>query len=856
MVTLAGALAADLLAAFVHEDGAPRSVLLWLDPDGQFTRLRDAVGGELAAREVTLLALDPGGSQFELKLALLDLEADGGRAVVHLPGRSVSDLDPAPDGRPPALWAFVEYRYKGALWGHVPGSREVDPPTLDEWLLRRDVRFSGGGARAAVKAGGPDSRLARYAAKHAHSELGQFPQPVNSATLNVVGEPRDLAIDLLLDPEGAVARWDDARADAVEHIGASFGVDLAGDAPQAWAEQLAVHLAIVEAWDAFGRATDFPFLARIPADEKPREAALALVRNAVLPRPDVADRLRTLVNRHAAELAGLVAWSGGRSGVPAAIPAIAQARLREIVAAVEAASGAGAAAGVKALDELLPGHDAAAAADRGFKILRDVRDLAHLADRLRGVLVAAASTGAMARTYATEAWRVDDAYLRIAAACREHAAMAPVRRLAERVYAGYLDAVNQRFTDLVEAAASWVVEGLRPVTDIADELWSAPLTARSRRAVIAVDALRLDIAQRLVERLPSAELHPVVTTLPTTTPFGMTALLPRDREPISVAAGKDTVSLAIGASTGLDGRAGRIAHLQRVLGSRGDSVAFVELEAMLHGETIPDARFVVVFNYELDDRGHSAAGTAALPDDAGRLPGRLAGVIERFHASGIGEVHVVTDHGFLWLDPEDVDGLGTPAIPPAQVVNKTGRYVLLQPGATAAELIRLPLPLEPTLELGFPRGIRTLVKAAWYSHGGISLQETIIPHVVSRASATEGARVRASFTVPLVELVGATIPVRVSPVATGAVDEQLSLQAPPPLRVRLEVLAETADHQVSAAAPVHLQVRADSPEQATALYLSEGVRLEAGTSLLVRASDDETGERLFEHSLRLVTDWE
>jgi hypothetical protein len=512
--------------------------------------------------------------------------------------------------------------------------------------------------------------------------------------------------------------------------------------------------------------------------------------------------------------------------------------------------------GLAVLEERLGSDVAATLVDERFRVLHNLAELGQMAERHRATLERATSPGAMAVAYAAGAWEVDDAFLRIAAACREQPEMASARRLAGRVYARFLDIVNQRFTDLVEDGSSWGVEGFHPVTDIVDDLWSAPPKSRARRAVIVVDALRLDIAERLMERLPSAELHPVTTTLPTTTPFGMTALLPREGEPISVSVGTDTVSLAIGASTGLEGRAGRLAHLQRVLGGRGESVAFVELEAMLQGEPVPDARFVVAFTYALDDQGHSVADTASLPAEAGRLPGRLARVIERFHTAGIGEVHVVTDHGFLWLDPEDVDALGTPAIPPAQVVSKTGRYVLLAPGAVAVELIRLPLPFDPSVQLGFPRGIRTLTKASWYGHGGISLQETIIPHVVSRAAATAVARVRASFTVPLVELVGATIPVRVSPLAVAAEGEQLSLQPPPPLRVRLEVVAVGGERPQQAAAPVSVQVRADSPEQATALYLSDDIRLAAGTELQVRAFDDETGERLFEHPLRLVTDWE
>jgi hypothetical protein len=857
VVSLASALAADLLAALVHEDGAPRSVLLWLDPDGQFTRLRDAVAGELAANGAKLLALDPGGSQLEVKLALLDTEGQGRKAVVHLPARTVADLDPARDGRPPVLWAFVEYRYKGAVWGHVAGGSVIDPPSLDRCLESHGARFSGGGARAAVTAGGQDSRLARFAAKHVYSELSQFPQPVNMQTLNVVGEPRDLMIELLLDPEGSVRGWGDETQDVRELAMSSFGVDLAGDDPVSWAEQLAMHLALVEAWDALGRAPDFPFAMRIPAEDRARDATLALARNAILPRGDVADRLRALVGRRSGELGGLVAWAAPRAGIPAAIPAIIDRRLADILDALQAANPARVQAGLAVLGERLPSNEAAARIDKRFRVLRDVAELGRLTAKHRAALDHALSAGAMADAYAREAWHVDDAHLRIVAACREDAAMALARRLGGRIYAAYLDAANERFAQKVEAAGSWPPEGIPYVRDIADGVWERPAKAKERRAVVIVDALRLDIAQRIVERLgQTAELQAVAATLPTTTPFGMTALMPTAGGPIGVEASSSTVQLFTADTDSLEEREGRKAHLRLLLEHRGDSIAFVELEDVLQGQPIPGDRFIVAFTYALDDRGHSKADTASLPDEAVKLPARLALVVERLHASGIARVDVVTDHGFLWLNPEDVDALGTPTVPQVQVTKKAPRYAILADGAAAPELMHLPLPFDPSVQLGFPRGIRTLGKAAWYAHGGISLQEAIIPHVVSRTAAAPPARVRASFVVPVPQVIGATIPVRVTPVVGAPQGEQLSFQALQPIRVRLEVVAPGKDGPVQAASPVRLEVRADSPEQATALYLSEGVKLAAQTVLRVLAFDDETGESLFEHPLTLVTDWE
>jgi hypothetical protein len=803
-----------------------------------------------------LLSLDQSGSQFEIKMRLLEIESAGGTAVVHLPGRSGVDLDGLADGRPPVLWAFVEYQYKGAIWGHLAGSREIRSPTLDTWLISKGVRFSGGGARAAVTANGPDSRLARFVAKNAFTDLAQFPQPINLQALNVVGDPRDLMIELLLDPEGAPARWGDETNDVRELAASTFGLDLVGDDPSAWAEQLAMHLALVEAWDALRRASDFPFMTRLPAEDRIREATLALVRNAILPRSDVAGRLRSLVSRRSGEIGGLVAWAASRPGIPAAIPAIIGLRLTEILDAVAVAQEVGVQAGLTVLAERLAPIATATRIDERFAVLEGVAALGRLAAKHGALLDHALVAATMVDMYAHGAWHVDDAYLRVMAACRDDPTMAPARQLAGRVYAGYLDGVSQHFSDLAETAHAWPPQGVRYVRDITAGLWEKPAKAKERRAVVIVDALRLDIAQRTVERLgQTAELHAVAATLPTTTPFGMTALLPISGAPIGVGANSSTVQLFTDDTDSLEEREGRKTHLRLLLESRGDSVAFVEVEDLLQGGVVPADRFIVAFTYALDDRGHSKANTASLPEEAIKMPARLALLVQRLHASGIARVDLVTDHGFLWLNPDDVDALGTPTVPQVQVTKKAPRYAILANGAAAPELMHLPLPFDPSVQLGFPRGIRTLGKAAWYAHGGVSLQEAVIPHVVSRAAA-EVRRLGASFVVPVPNIVGATIPVRITPVVAGQEVEQLSFQAPQPMRVRLEVTGVTGGKASQVAAPVRVEVRADSPEQVTALYLSDGMKLAAGTQLTVAAFDDETGESLFDHRLTLVTDWE
>ena len=201
----------------------------------------------------------------------------------------------------------------------------------------------------------------------------------------------------------------------------------------------------------------------------------------------------------------------------------------------------------------------------------------------------------------------------------------------------------------------------------------------------------------------------------------MTALLPGARHGDRDERQAGGPAPSIDGHEGLETKDGRKSYLDRTLiEERGDSVAFVELEQVLQGDPIPDARFVVLFTYALDDQGHSTADTASLPEEAAKLPARLGRVIERLHAAGISQVDVVTDHGFLWMDPEDVDALQHPSVPAAQVVSKNQRYMILERGAMTSDVVRLPLPFNGSVEVGFPRGVRTFTKASWYLHGGLS----------------------------------------------------------------------------------------------------------------------------------------
>lgn len=858
--TLIKALADDLTGAIARtSDGTKRPVVLLLDPDRQFSRLMPDLETELGSRGVALVVLRGLNQQFASKMELIRREAAGGPVVVYGPGFGPDALTPKSGAAAPELWALVDYRYKGVVWDGSDEAVDGALPSavsLDRWLDRHGASFAQGAARSKLAAGGPDSRLARFAARRAHRRLDDWPRPLTESAVrdDLAGDPRDSVIQVLLDPSAAISTWGDDRHDVLERIGTTYGLRFEVVDPESIADEVAVSLAVTDAWDVFGRLDDFPFAARLPRGPQQRERVLALLRSDLLHRADVLTRFRVRIARLEPDLAAIETWAVAKPGVPAALPHLLDSRVRRLLNQLEAAWVDGPTACLEVLERDLATTAVPEDAHASLAVLSRVRQLATLAREARNESVSVPSPSKLVDRYSSTWWPIDALYLRVAAACREDPDLVTASALASRVYFDYLDAVNQRFSDLLEVDTSWPPTGTRGVVDVALKVW-AP--SASRQAVLIVDALRFDLARQVADALGAGvALEPVLTTLPSTTPFGMTALVPLASGQPAVSYDGDRLSISAGGRFDLHERAGRKAYLESFLAARdpAETVAFAELESIVQGGAIPKTRWLVVFSYALDDRGHSLADAASLPGEAARMIQRLARAVERLHRSGVARVDIVTDHGFIYVPPELTDSLGQPDLPAKQAVSKNPRYAVLQPDVPATEVVRRVSPMAPSVSLGFPRGIRTLSKATVYLHGGISLQECVVARVSSLASLAP-IRVEVEVEVTASKVTGATIPVRVRP-SGGPASGQMTLGAPRPIKVRISVEASLDGNALDVADPITLEVRADTPELVSALYLHPGTILKAGIALTVRARDAETGEALFTKQVPLVVDWE
>lgn len=852
MAGLAELLAEQLLGcAASAPDGVPRRVILWLDPERGFQRLWPHVARRLEERSVRALICAEERDQLGVKVELLRVEAAAGvTAVVYLPGFDVRDLAPRPDGTAPTLWSVYDQRYKGAFFSlHAWQPGEVpEPPTLADWLASVGARLDGD-ALDELTEGGPDSLLARYAELNADRDPAAWPAPLtlDAAVAALGGDPRDALRELIAAPTNALGAWGERRELVLGGIASVFGIrpPEGEPGPEELADAVVLQLALAEAWDAFGRPANFPFRSRLPEGDEPRERCARFLREDILPHRELAPRYRDRIQRLEKDV-DLSGWAAGRAGLPRGLPLLARGRwraflerfdglaredwrrARELLAA--------------AADEIVAGRGSpwdGPDGDTAWFVLDDARSLAERCSAIRTELEGIGSSAEIAAAFAARWWEADRRHLAVRAACGRIAGLEQVRRVADLTYFEYVSAVNDRFAELLEAEGSWPPPGAAAVSTLSAELW----TRRSgRRAVIVTDALRLDLARDLAGAL-GAELTPVFSTIPTITPFGMTALLPLAAEDVAVAFEKGVV-LTTREGTKVSTRDGRKELLAR-RDRRDERVAFMDLEALLRGEDPPDAGIVVVFDDTIDSQGHEVP--EELPGLAEALVGKLRRAAERLHERGVAEVHVVTDHGFLLLPADLVDGLGRPEVGVSQVMRREARWCALKPGAPVEGLLRFRLPFgSEEILLGFPRGVRTFVAASEFLHGGISVQECVIPHVVSRVD-VEAPRLEVEVAVRVPELATGTVPVVVRPLPAGLFGQRA---------VRLRLWVEPAAGGEPVTDPVELEVRPDAEELKPPLYLKEGVGLRVGAELVLRAVEVETGREVAGVPLRMAVDWD
>lgn len=321
--------------------------------------------------------------------------------------------------------------------------------------------------------------------------------------------------------------------------------------------------------------------------------------------------------------------------------------------------------------------------------------------------------------------------------------------LAEDQYAtGFLAPLGENWTKTcaAELAADGRVRGVAAQASFYRER-VAP--AGSRVFVVISDAMRYEVAAELAEELHRAlpsevALESCQAALPSVTRLGMAALLPQRALSVKVREGGVSV-LADGMSTEAPNRE---AVLQAA-NPKSCALRAADLLAMKRAE-----RAALVRGREVVYIYHDTIDTASHADDRKVFPACREAIDElkslvRIIVNEFSGTHVLltADHGFLYTaEPLAEDSKAGSGLARAEIIELARRYVLTTPDATAPHLLPVRfLPGEASARLFVPREqIRLKVKGSGmnFVHGGISLQEMVVPVLEFRHVRSDSAAYR------------------------------------------------------------------------------------------------------------------
>ena len=245
-----------------------------------------------------------------------------------------------------------------------------------------------------------------------------------------------------------------------------------------------------------------------------------------------------------------------------------------------------------------------------------------------------------------------------------------------------------------------------------------PVAAGDDCCIVFADGLRFDLARRLAERLEGRGFGMEVrwrwAALPSVTATAKPAVTP-----LADQIDGDLLGEEFGARLKASGKPADAANLREALEECGYQILDGATTAPL---SHPARGWMETGG--IDAYGHHLGRTLARQLHAEIE--RLAVQIESLAAAGWQSVRVVTDHGWLLLP----GGLPKVDLPRHLTETRWARCAVMAGDETAADVMRAPWHWNRSQWFATPPGIACFNRSEEYAHGGLSIQECLIPDLL------------------------------------------------------------------------------------------------------------------------------
>ena len=340
-----------------------------------------------------------------------------------------------------------------------------------------------------------------------------------------------------------------------------------------------------------------------------------------------------------------------------------------------------------------------------------LRYLSTLAEAV-GSPVGGSTPDAVAKSYRTGGWKADNAALQALQSVDTHHDIEAVHAAVNALYRPWLERGAEAFQEAVQQ------HGAPTPPDAPDPA--------SGEVLLFADALRYDIGQRLLERLRFENLQVESdwhwSAHPSLTPTAKPAVAP-------IASALNPQSPPDQFAPELDGKRLDIRRFRDWMEEEGHQI-------LQGGETGDPSGTAWTEIGTLDKHGHNEGWKLARRID--ELLRDVTGRVQQLLDAGWSAVRIVTDHGWLVLP----GSLPKENLPRYLAETRWGRCATLKKQVQTNHLT-IGWHWNPDVRIAMAPGIHVHRNALEYAHGGLSVQECVVPQLVVRPEA--GARPSATI---------------------------------------------------------------------------------------------------------------
>lgn len=312
-----------------------------------------------------------------------------------------------------------------------------------------------------------------------------------------------------------------------------------------------------------------------------------------------------------------------------------------------------------------------------------------------------------------------------------------VAEYVEKLYKNwYLAELGSQWTNVIadELVKSPSLSGISQQTDFYNNYVNPTVTSGNRVFVIISDAFRYEVAVELTNQLiretkGSAKISSMQATIPSVTKAGMAVLLPHKE-----------IQLTDEAKILCDGKpTGSTEDREKILRSVCDdnvAITYKNLLSMKQSERrekISGAKVVYIYHNAIDAVGDKSVTEDQVFDACEQAITELKNLVRLITNDLSGTNIIITaDHGFLYsYKPLEESDKIEKSIISGQITELDRRYVLADADCTAEHMFKIPMTtMNSNLILFTPRENIRMKKQGGgmnYIHGGISLQELVVP---------------------------------------------------------------------------------------------------------------------------------